>query len=45
MLLKLITVAGLLYWLARSLYAWLRQRIDGATLARRSASYWQILIS
>lgn len=43
LLLKLITVAGLLYWLARSLYAGLRQRIDGATLARRCASYWQIL--
>ena len=45
LLLKLITVAGLLYWLARSLYAWLRQRIDSTTLARRSVSYWQILSS
>ena len=45
LLLKLITIAGLSYWLARSLYARMRQRIDGATLARRSASYWHILVS
>ena len=43
MLLKCVTVAGLSYWLARSLYGRLRGRIDGQKLRRRLASYAEIL--
>lgn len=43
MVLKAITVFGLAYWQARTLYGLLRRRISGATFGRRLRSYWHIL--
>ncbi|MBM4424277.1 MAG: glycosyltransferase family 2 protein [Chloroflexi bacterium] len=41
--LKLITVFGLAFWLARTLKGWLTKKIDGEKLRRRLWSYWEIL--
>lgn len=41
--LKLITVVGLAFWLARSLVGWTRGRLPRERLQRRLVSYWGIL--
>ena len=43
--LKMITLAGVLFWLARSARARVRGRIDAQTFRRRLDSYWRIAIA
>lgn len=45
LILKKITVIGLTYWQARTLYGLLRRRISGEIFKRRLKSYWQILLA
>lgn len=43
--LKAITLLGLTYWQARTLYGLLRRRVNWPTFTRRQWSYWHILWS
>jgi len=41
--LKIITVFGLAFWLARTLKGWMTKKIDAEKLRMRVWSYWEIL--
>ncbi|MCC7104985.1 MAG: glycosyltransferase family 2 protein [Chloroflexi bacterium] len=45
LLLKAIVLPGVCWWLARTLRARIRGRVDDATLQRRLWSYWRVLLA